>query len=77
MPAASSAQASRRRPDVVSSAPIRENPMPMPARMPPIYIDFLNRFDVEELALTDDEILTAIEGAKAARLGIGQRLRLA
>ena len=30
--------------------------------MPPVYIDFLNRFDVEELNLTDTEILAAIEG---------------
>ena len=30
--------------------------------MPPVYIDFLNRFDVEELHLTDAEIIAAIEG---------------
>ena len=29
--------------------------------MPPVYIDFLNRFDVEELHLTDAEIISAIE----------------
>ena len=29
--------------------------------MPPVYIDFLNRFDVEELNLTDAEIIGAIE----------------
>lgn len=29
--------------------------------MPPVYIDFLNRFDVEELHLTDAEIIGAIE----------------
>jgi ornithine cyclodeaminase len=29
--------------------------------MPPVYIDFLNRFDVEELNLTDAEIIDAIE----------------
>lgn len=29
--------------------------------MPPVYIDFLNRFDVEELHLTDEEIIAAIE----------------
>lgn len=29
--------------------------------MPPVYIDFLNRFDVEELNLTDAEIIAAIE----------------
>ncbi len=31
--------------------------------MPPVYIDFLNRFDVEELHLTDAEIIGAIEAA--------------
>jgi alanine dehydrogenase len=35
--------------------------------MPPIYIDYLNRLDVEALALTDDEILTAIEASLAAQ----------
>ncbi len=39
----------------------------MSARMPPIYVTFLNRFDVEELALTDDEILDAIESQLAAQ----------
>ena len=29
--------------------------------MPPVYIDFLNRFDVEDLHLTDEEIIGAIE----------------
>ena len=29
--------------------------------MPPIYIDYLNRLDIEELGITDDEILSAIE----------------
>ena len=29
--------------------------------MPPVYIDFLNRFDVQELNLTDAEIIGAIE----------------
>lgn len=29
--------------------------------MPPVYIDYLNRFDIEALALADDEILEAIE----------------
>lgn len=33
--------------------------------MPPVYIDFLNRLDIEELALTDAEILDAIEGGLA------------
>ena len=31
--------------------------------MPPVYIDFLNRFDVEALELSDAEILTAIENS--------------
>lgn len=30
---------------------------------PPVYIDFLNRFDVEALALSDAEILAAIENS--------------
>lgn len=28
---------------------------------PPVYLDYLNRFDVEALGLTDDEILAAVE----------------
>ena len=32
---------------------------------PPVYIDFLNRFDVEALDLSDAEILSAIENALA------------
>jgi len=28
---------------------------------PPVYFDYLNRFDIDDLALTDAEILTAIE----------------
>ena len=35
--------------------------------MPPIYITFLNRPDVEALALTDDEILAAVEAGLAAQ----------
>jgi len=35
--------------------------------MPPIYISYLNRLDIEELALTDDEILAAIESSLAAQ----------
>lgn len=35
--------------------------------MEPIYIDYLNRLDVEALALTDDEILAAIEASLAAQ----------
>ncbi len=34
---------------------------------PPIYVTFLNRLDIEALALTDDEILGAIEGSLAAQ----------
>ncbi len=36
-------------------------------KMPPIYITYLNRFDVEELDLTDGEILGAIEAQLAAQ----------
>ncbi len=43
----------------------------MPHPMPPVYIDFLNRFDVEDLHLTDDEIIAAIESALALQ-GQGQ-----
>ena len=39
--------------------------------MPPIYIDFLNRLDIEALALTDAEIIAAIETSLAAQ-GRGQ-----
>jgi alanine dehydrogenase len=35
--------------------------------MPPIYITYLNRLDVDELALSDDEILAAIETSLAAQ----------
>jgi ornithine cyclodeaminase len=35
--------------------------------MKPIYIDFLNRLDVEELAMTDAEILAAIETSLATQ----------
>jgi alanine dehydrogenase len=31
------------------------------AKMPPLYITYLNRFDVEALGITNDEILAAIE----------------
>lgn len=31
--------------------------------MPPLYVTFLNRFDIAELRLTDDEIVGAIENA--------------
>ena len=39
--------------------------------MPPVYVDFLNRFDVEDLHLTDGEIIAAIESALALQ-GQGQ-----
>src|ERR1700741_4100530 len=35
--------------------------------MPPIYITYLNRLDIEELKITDDEILSAIETSLAAQ----------
>ena len=35
--------------------------------MPPIYIAYLNRLDIEELKITDDEILAAIELSLAAQ----------
>jgi alanine dehydrogenase len=34
---------------------------------PPVYITFLNRLDIEELKITDDEILTAIETSLATQ----------
>ena len=35
--------------------------------MKPVYISFLNRLDIEELAVTDDEMLAAIEASLAAQ----------
>ena len=35
--------------------------------MPPIYISYLNRLDIEALQITDDEILGAIETSLAAQ----------
>lgn len=35
--------------------------------MPPIYVSFLNRLDIEELGITNDEILTAIETSLATQ----------
>ncbi len=35
--------------------------------MPPIYITYMNRLDIEALALTDDEILGAVESALATQ----------
>jgi alanine dehydrogenase len=39
--------------------------MTQPANPHPVYINYLNRFDIEALALTDAEILDAIEGSLA------------
>ena len=33
------------------------------ANTPPVYLDYLNRFDIEALGITDEEILKAIEAA--------------
>ena len=41
--------------------------MAIHAALPPIYIDYLNRLDIEELRMTDAEIIAAIEGALAAQ----------
>lgn len=35
--------------------------------MPPIYVTFLNRLDIEELKITDEEILLAIEASLGAQ----------
>jgi alanine dehydrogenase len=35
--------------------------------MPPLYITYLNRFDIEAIGLTDEELLAAIEGQLAAQ----------
>jgi ornithine cyclodeaminase len=37
------------------------------AVLPPVYVDFLNRLDIEAIALTDAEILAAIESSLAAQ----------
>jgi ornithine cyclodeaminase len=34
---------------------------------PPLYIDYLNRFDIEQVRLTDDELIGAIESSLAAQ----------
>ena len=44
----------------------RESPA-MSVPMPPVYVDFLNRFDIAELRMTDAEIIGAIESALAAQ----------
>ena len=36
-----------------------------PANTPPVYLDFLNRFEIETLGRTDTEILSAIEDSLA------------
>lgn len=41
--------------------------MSAPETMPPIYITYLNRLDIEALRITDDEILAAVEGALATQ----------
>jgi ornithine cyclodeaminase len=35
--------------------------------LPPIYIAYLNRLDIEELKITDDEILSAVEASLASQ----------
>ncbi|GGF48445.1 hypothetical protein GCM10011611_63560 [Aliidongia dinghuensis] len=35
--------------------------------MQPIYLAYLNRLDIEELKITDDEILAAIESSLASQ----------
>jgi alanine dehydrogenase len=39
----------------------------IPEGMPPIYIMYLNRLDIEALKISDDEILAAIEGSLATQ----------
>lgn len=34
-------------------------------RMPPLYVTYLNRFDVEAIGLTDDEVIAAVEAQLA------------
>ena len=41
--------------------------MSVPGTMPPIYITYMNRLDIEALAIGNDEILAAIEGALATQ----------
>ncbi len=40
-------------------------------RMPPLYVTYLNRFDIDAIALSDDEILAAVE-AQLASQGRGE-----
>ncbi|MEM9330058.1 MAG: ornithine cyclodeaminase family protein [Pseudomonadota bacterium] len=37
------------------------------SKTPPVYIDYLNRMDIEELAISDEEILAAVEQALLAQ----------
>jgi len=45
----------------------RRTPGQGASKLPPIYIAFLNRLDIEELKMTDDEILSAIETSLASQ----------
>jgi ornithine cyclodeaminase len=38
-----------------------------PENTPPVYLDYLNRFDIDALGITDDEILNSIEAALIAQ----------
>ena len=44
---------------------------PLPSALPPVYVTFLNRFDIQSLNLSDAEILAAIEEGLAMQ-GRGQ-----
>ena len=37
---------------------------------PPVYIDYLNRFDIEDLGFTDTELLDSIEHSVPGSRGI-------
>ncbi|WP_317054644.1 ornithine cyclodeaminase family protein [Roseovarius rhodophyticola] len=45
--------------------------MTTPADTPPVYIDYLNRFDIEKLGFTDDDVLRAVEDALRMQ-GLGE-----
>lgn len=38
-----------------------------PENTPPVYVDFLNRLDIESLGITDDEILNSVDAALVAQ----------
>lgn len=38
-----------------------------PENTPPVYLDYLNRYDIDALGITDDEILNSIEAALIAQ----------